>query len=79
MVRKEVCLKSGAWEQSPEVGDEDRVYEPSVGDEVERNGNGDGWWGRSSCVRACDGRLEDQKMYSHLNTTRLYNPKNCKE
>jgi len=35
---------------NPEVGDEDRVYEPSVGDKVEGNGNGDGWWGRSSCV-----------------------------
>ena len=84
MVRKEVRLKSGVWEQSPEVspvvendspevspavendspevGDEDRVYKPSVGDEVEGNGNGDGWWGRSSCVRACDGRSEDQKI-----------------
>ena len=64
MVRKEVRLKSGAWEQSlevspvvendsPEVGDEHRVYKPSVGDEVEGNRNGDGWWGRSLCVRAC--------------------------
>ena len=64
MVRREVRLKSGAWEQSPEVspavendspevGDEDRVYEPSVGDKVEGNGNGDGRWGRSSCMRAC--------------------------
>ena len=64
MVRREVCLKSGAREQSPEVspvvendslevGDEDRVYGPSVGDEVEGNRNGDGWWGRSLCVRAC--------------------------
>ena len=38
-----------------EVGDEDWVYEPSVGDEVEGNGNSDGRWGRSSCVHACDG------------------------
>jgi len=56
VVRKEVSLKSGAWEQSPEVspavendnpevGDEDRMYEPGVGDEVEGNGDGDGWWG----------------------------------
>jgi len=61
VVRREVCLKSGAREQSPEVspavkndnlevGDEDQVYEPSVGDEVEGNGDGDGRWGRSSCV-----------------------------
>jgi len=90
VVRREVRLKSGAREQSPEVspavendspevGDEDRVYGPSVGDEVEGNGNGDGRWGRSLCVRACDGKSEDQKMYSHSNTTRLYSPKDCKE
>jgi len=30
---------------SPEVGDEHWVYEPSVGDEVEENGNSDGRWG----------------------------------
>ena len=64
MVRKEVRLKSGAREQSAEVspavennslevGDEDRVYEPSVGDEVEGNGNSDGRWGQSSCMCAC--------------------------
>jgi len=58
VVRREVRLKSGVREQSPEVspavendspevGDEDRVYGPSVGDEVEGNGNGDGRWGRS--------------------------------
>ena len=73
MVRREVRLKSGAREQSPEVspavendspevGDEDRVYGPSVGDKVEGNGNGDGRWGRSSCVCACNGKSEDQKM-----------------
>jgi len=55
VVRREVRLKSGAWEQSPEVspvvesdnlegGDEDQVYEPSVDDEVEGNGNGNGRW-----------------------------------
>jgi len=64
---------------SPEIGDED----PSVGDEVEGNNNGDGWWGQSLCVRACVGqeipRLEDQKMYYHLNTTGLYSSKDCKE
>ena len=32
-----------------------------------------------ACVHACDERSEDQKMYSHLNTTRLYSPKDCKE
>jgi len=64
VVRREVRLKSGAWKQSPEVspvvendspevGDEHWVYEPSVGDEVEGNSNGDGRWGRSSCVHAC--------------------------
>ena len=50
VVRREVCSKSGVWEQSLEVvennnlevGDEDQVYEPSVGNEVEGNGNGDG-------------------------------------
>ena len=85
-------MKSGAWEQSLEVspavendnlevGDEDQVYEPSVGDEVEGNGNGDRQWEQSLCVCACDGipRSEDQKMYSHLNTTGLYSPKDCKE
>ena len=87
-------MKSGAWKQSLEVssavkndnlevGDEDRAYKPSVGDEVEENSNGDGRWGRSSCVCVCVQweipRLEDQKMYSHLNTTRLYSPKDCKE
>ena len=30
-------------------------------------------------VRACDGRSEDQKMYSYLNTIGLYSPKDCKE
>ena len=30
---------------NPEVGDEDRVYEPSVGDEEEGNSNGDRQWG----------------------------------
>jgi len=94
VVRREVCLKSRAREQSPEVspavendnpevGDEDQVYEPSVGDEVEGNGNGDGWWGQSLCMRVCVRweipRSEDQKMYSHLNTTGLYSPKDCKE
>ena len=64
MVRGEVRLKSGVQEQSPEVspavendslevGDEHRVYEPNVGDEVEGNSNGNGRWRRSSCVRAC--------------------------
>ena len=88
--RREVCLKSRVWKQSLKVspivenssleeGDEDRVYEPSVGDEVEGNGNGDGRWKRSSCMCACDGRSKDPKMYSHLNTTRLYSPKDCKE
>jgi len=62
VVRREVRLKSGAQEQSPEVspavennnlevGDEDWVYEPSVGDKVEGNGNGDGQSGQSLCVR----------------------------
>ena len=66
-------MKSGAREQSPEislvvendnleVGDEDQVYEPSVGDEVEGNGNGDGRWGQSSCVRWEIRRSEDQKI-----------------
>ena len=55
VVRREVHLKSGVWKQSlevslvvendnPEVGDEDRVYKPSIGDKVKGNGNGDGWW-----------------------------------
>jgi len=61
VVRREVRLKFGAREQSPEVspavendspevGDEHWVYEPSVGDEV------------CVCMRACDGRSEDQKV-----------------
>jgi len=73
VVRREVRLKSRAQEQSPEispavennnpeVGDEDQVYEPSVGDKVEGNSNGDRQWGRSSCMHALDGRSQDQKI-----------------
>jgi len=88
VVRREVCLKSGVQEQSPEVspvvendslevGDEHWVYEPSVGDEMVMVM--DGGDEVHVCVHACDGRSEDQKMYSHSNTTRLYSPKDCKE
>jgi len=31
------------------------------------------------CMRVCDGRSKDLKMYSYLNTTGLYCPKDCKE
>jgi len=84
-------LQSGARKQSPEVslvvennnlevGDEDRVYKPSVGDEVEGNGNSDGRWNEvRACIRWEIPRSEDQKMYSHSNTTGLYSPKDCKE
>jgi len=54
VVRKELHLKSKVQEQSPEVSlvvennnlevDEDRMYEPSVGDKVEGNGNSDRRW-----------------------------------
>jgi len=61
VVRREVHLKSGAWEQSLEispvvennnleVGDKDRVYESSVGDKVEGNSNGDGGGTKFVCV-----------------------------
>jgi len=53
--RSEVCLKSRVWElslevflavenNSLEVGGEDWVYEPGVGDKVERSGESNKQW-----------------------------------